>query len=175
MEQTRPGGLLTLDLATCSGFAYGYPGEQPKYGSFQLSSAQGEGRLFLSFERWLKAMLREWQPKVMVYEAPILPRAGTSFQTATRLIGLGVLAEKVGTEMEVPLVERANNATVKKWISGHGRSGKSSIQSVVEAYGWRPKDDNASDALAIFLWAEARHAPNVTRGLNGPLFAAAAR
>lgn len=164
------GGLLALDLATTFGWACALPGGEPEYGSLRLPSKDGEGAVFLAYERWLEAALTNWQPKLVVYEAPILIGNRTSLQTATRLIGLGVITLKCCTAREVYRVERANNSTVKKFNTGGGKSEKLAMIDAVGRHGWRPSDDNAADALGIFLYAEAKHAPHITRGA-GPLFA----
>jgi crossover junction endodeoxyribonuclease RuvC len=166
--------LLSLDLATRFGWALGVPGAQPtdiQHGSVQLPAREGEGAVFWTYENWLMDALARWQPRLVVYEAPFLDRNRTSIQVATRLIGLGVITTKCCHEAGVYRVENVENTMIKKFMTGRGRAEKLDIISAVRRFGFDPVDDNDADAVAIFLWAEARHAPHITRGA-GPLFAA---
>lgn len=168
------GALLALDLATRFGWAHGMPGQDAcsmEHGSVQLPARDGEGAVFLAYENWLKDVLDRWQPRLVVYEAPFLDRNRTSMQVATRLIGLGVITVKCCAEAQVYRVENVENTMVKKFITGRGRAEKLDMIAAVRRYGLNPEDDNAADACAIWFWAEARHAPHVTRAA-GPLFAA---
>lgn len=168
------GGLLAIDAATRFGYAFSMPGDPPcsmEHGSVQLPSKEGEGAVFAAYDAWLKGALARWQPRLVIYEAPFLDQHKTSIQTATRLIGLGVLTVKCCHEAQVYRVEKVENGTIKRFITGHGHAEKIQVIEAVKKYGFNPEDDNAADAIAIFLYAEARHAPHVTRSA-GPLFVA---
>ena len=137
----------------------------------QLPSREGEGAVFLAYEIWLMHALRKWQPRLVVYEAPFINHQRTSISVATRLIGLGVLTVKCCHEARVYRVERADHSTVKKAIMGVGKGAKADMIFAVRQHGFDPEDDNSADAVAIWLWAERRHAPQVKRAA-GALFAA---
>lgn len=168
------GGLLALDLATRFGWVFGMPGAAPgsmEHGSVQLPGKQGEGAVFVAYEAWLRAALHRWEPRLVVYEAPFLDQHRTSIDVATRLIGLGVITVKCCHEFRVYRVEKASNTAVKKFMTGRGKAQKLDMIFAARQYGFNPSDDNAADAIGIWLMAESRHAPHVKR-TAGALFAA---
>jgi Holliday junction resolvasome RuvABC endonuclease subunit len=149
----------------------GAPAEEITHGSVQLPAREGEGAVFWTYENWLMDALARWQPRLVVYEAPFLDHKKTSMQTATRLIGLGVITVKCCYEAKVYRVENVENAVVKKFATGSGRAEKIDVIKAVRRFGFDVDEDNEADAIAIWLYGEARHAPHITRGA-GPLFAA---
>lgn len=170
----QTGGLLALDLATKFGWVFGMPGASARYmehGSVKLPAREGEGSVFAAYERWLVSALERWKPRLVVYEAPFLDQHRTSIDVATRLIGLGVITVKCCYQAKVYRVEKASNTAIKKFITGRGRSEKLDMIFAVRQYGFTPADDNAADALGLWLYSEARHAPQVKR-TAGALFAA---
>ena len=165
------GGILALDLGTCSGYAYAFPGGDPVYGSVRLPADRGDGAFFNRFRQWLLDQITVMQPRLLVYEAPLITGGKTSLQTVFRLFGLATHTVEIAYARELK-IEPANNATVKKHVAGFGHAKKFEVADVIRSYGWEPDNDNVSDALAILLWAESKFAPKVRRS-PGPLFAQA--
>ena len=166
------GGILALDLGTCTGFAYARPGAEPVYGSHRLPGASGLGRFFTAFRSWLAGRITVFDPRLIVYEAPLITGSKTHFDTALKLIGLAMHVEQIADLREL-LCAKANNQTVKKFVAGRGGAQKVEVADVVRAYGWEPDNNNVSDALAILLWAEAKWAPKAPQRQPGPIFARA--
>jgi Holliday junction resolvasome RuvABC endonuclease subunit len=162
------GGILALDLATTVGFCAGMPGQKLIYGTVRLPSQKGEGAVFNRFREWLLDQITVHDPRLIVYEAPILTGARTTPQTALRLMGLVSHTVEIAYAREVR-IEPANNLTVKKFMTGSGRAEKPDMVAAARDRGFNPNDHNCADAIAIFLWSEARHAPKVQRAA-GPLF-----
>ena len=85
-----------------------------------------------------------------VFEAPLLPRT-TSFKTVTKLHSLAGITELLCLRSQVK-VRSANNTTVKKAFTGHGRAEKSAMCDRAKQLGFNPKDDNEADAIAIWFY-----------------------
>ena len=74
------GGLFALDVATTTGWAYGMPGDRPSYGRFRSGKPRPKdsegniGEALRAFCLWLGARCIEWQPSMIVFEAPYVPR-----------------------------------------------------------------------------------------------------
>lgn len=146
------------------------PGGEPRHGSFRIPPTSDDPAWFDRFGQWLADMITVNSPRVLVYEAPILTGAKTHFQTAFRLIGLAAITGMIASRREVPRIEAANNATVKKAILGNGRAEKIQMIEEMRRRGWDPRDEHAADALGVLLYAEMKHCPKVRR-TSGPLFA----
>lgn len=166
------GTLLALDLGTCTGFACAVPGEAPVYGHVRLPSDRGDGAFFHAYRIWLLDRVTIFAPRLIVYEAPLITASATSQQTVMRLFGLTAHTIEIAYAREVRS-EPANNSSVKKFVTGNGHAKKYETADVIRGHGWEPENDNVSDALAVFLYAEAKHAPQVKRAA-GRLFAGAA-
>lgn len=165
------GGIFAIDLGSCTGWAYAMPGGDPVYGHVRLPVDRGDGAFFHRFRRWLLDQITVLSPRLIVREAPLITASATSMQTVVRLFGLDAHTAEIAHVREVRC-ERANNATVKKFVTDNGRAKKPEMIDAIRARGWTPENDNVADALAVLLWAESKWAPHVTRAA-GPLFAAA--
>ncbi len=162
------GGILALDLGTCTGFACAPPGGEPVYGHVWLPSDRGDGAYFNRFRGWLLDRVTVLAPRLIVYEAPLITATATSVSTVMRLFGLAAHTIEIAYAREVRC-EPANNSTVKKFVTDNGRAKKPEVMAAIRARGWHPENDNVGDALAVMLWAESKWAPKVTRAA-GPLF-----
>lgn len=149
------GGIMTLDLATKTGWACSRESGVPAYGVRRIGRPQcSDGEFFCDFFGWLSDMIVVEAPRAMIFEAPILTAGKTSVQTARRLMGLAVFAEMLGTKNGIPRVFEANNSTVRKFFTGNGRAQKEDVVRECQRRGWAPQDDNAADALAILAYAQ---------------------
>src|SRR5262245_20204032 len=82
------GSILTLDLATRLGWCVGEPANDPAFGYYDLpKTGDNVGQFLIHFQRWLSSRCSEWQPELIVFEAPILPRK-TKLITVRKLNGL---------------------------------------------------------------------------------------
>ena len=169
----RTGGILTLDCGHVFGWAYAFPGDEPVYSHLILPKPNGKG--FNIFRDWLIARIVDYQPRLIVYEEPILNHYGpakTSLQTAQWLIGLYAHVVEIAFIQGVRC-EPANVSQIKRFLTLDGKAKKGAMIAAIEACGWHPETSDEADALAILLWAEVQYAPKIRRnaGSFGPLFA----
>lgn len=195
------GGLLALDVATTTGWAYGLPGDRPSFGHFRSGRPRpkGEGNageVLAQFRIWLAARCREWQPRMIVFEAPYVPRVAPDkvrtvhgrlistlpsssppidIHVLRRLISLCGLVEMVAHEHQIPCREEASNV-ICRHFTGNGSWGgrankKAATQKMCAVYGWPGVTEDEADALALWVYAEAVLFPWAAqhRGV-GPLF-----
>ena len=149
------GGILSLDVASSSGWAYGGPGEVPQHGSFLLpSTGEDLGRYGVEFLQWLTAKLVELQPREVVFEAPILPRQ-TNLNTTRKLHGLALLVEVACALKGVPCSEIGNSEWRRQFLGPYypPKACRDELKRAVIAacrnMGWNPRGDDDADALGI--------------------------
>lgn len=161
-------GLLALDLATVTGWAFWRPGADVRSGVCKLPrTGEDVGRFLCAFEDWLKPFLELERPARVVFEAPILTAGKTDINTARKLMSLAAFTEVVCRRSGIRQYFEVNNATVRKHFVGVGRARdrrtlKDLTLDACRARGWDPRDDNAADALAVLDYAAA------TLGLDVP-------
>lgn len=156
------GGLLALDLATKTGWAWGLvpatppataleaaisKPPQPESGVYKVTG-DGVGAFLADFERWLSDQIDRLQPSGLIYEAPILPNT-TSFETALKLMSLAGITAKIAHERRIAWVRHAQPASVKKHFTGSGKAKKEHMEAACRRRGWLPQDDNHADAMAL--------------------------
>lgn len=167
--------ILALDIATCTGFAYGSPrhGERATSGSIRFQRTHTMAR----FEMWLDRLMENEGITHVVFERPMDPRRMprvTNFDTTRRLIGMCGCAEARagvnGAECSEVDVGKVRYALLAR--RPQKGKGKTMVADLVKVLGYRPKDDNESDALAIWLYACGVFAPGAIRStpldLGGP-------
>lgn len=174
--QRRPeapqGGILSLDLASKSGWCYGPDGllyspavveptmpNQPVWGVWQLPSPTIAGRQAVAFENELLDAIDQYQPKLVVYEASLPAGAQSHARTAELLIGLGVVTDMACYRHEID-VRKEYPQTVRAKIMGPGNGRITSKQKNegfivrwLQARGYQVEDHNAADALLQWLYA----------------------
>ena len=162
--------VLALDIATCSGWAFGTPGEAPRFGTFTLPQTGDDlGRFAYTFMQWLHAKISELEPKEVVFEAPILP-SSTNIITLKKLYGLAVIAEVVCISKGVPCSEISNGSWRKSFLGQSYPSGgtrdelKRAVISACRQMGWEPNSSDDADALGI--WYVASCARNQQASAN---------
>ena len=103
----RLGGILFLDLALSTGWAYGHPGDaRPTWGVCKLPGHISRGAAGMALENELDAHLDTLKPVRIGYEAPLPANLQTDAQSAFVLIGLAMLVESCAHRWSVPLVSR---------------------------------------------------------------------
>ncbi len=74
MTDIKRGGILALDVASTTGWAYVFPGDQPIYGSHRIAKPGSDhGPVSHAFRTWLGGKVMEYRPKWIVFEAPYIP------------------------------------------------------------------------------------------------------
>lgn len=160
----RPHRLLTLDLATHLGWAYGSAHEgDPVSGAHRLPvTGEDIGAFAVAYDRWLHAMVREAEPTFCVFEAPMATTAGRStLATTQKLQGLCWHTEFVCRTYGIEYRQVAA-ASWKKMFTGSGSASKAKARATGGVYpvisacrerGWDVTNDNQADALGIFVYA----------------------
>lgn len=151
--------LLALDLATETGFAVGSPDGEPTYGSFRIFDV-GIGAFLDAFETWLTKQVRDYQPGLVVFEAPILKKEGTQISTVRKLTSLAGITEMVCHRSETQVLE-AHLQSVKKYFSGKGNATKEDMIQSAHRWGWPTDNHNQADALGIWAYTISEKKPSL--------------
>lgn len=187
--------LLALDQATVLGWACGTAGAQPMWGSIRFEG-DWPGEVHANFRAWLVRTITDHRPERVCFEKPFIPTpraprfaaAGTMIPSAPgimmnaltlrRLLYMAGCIEEVCASMGVPDCREVSPAEVEKFLLGKRglkrAQKKAATMSMIRAMGFDVQDDNAGDAVAIWLMMEARFYPALAqkRGV-GPLWASA--
>lgn len=167
---TIDGRLLTLDLATNSGFCVGAPDNpNPDFGNFKIPPTGDDvGRFGVIFHDWLTNLIDWHQPDFVVFEMPILPKQ-TNLMTVRKLTGLAMLTEMECRRRKLP-VREARASSVKKFFTGSGKAGKLDTMAICRRYGWNVKTDDEADACALWAYSVSLYAPEYAeRFALGPI------
>lgn len=174
---------LCLDLASVFGFAFGDDAGVQAHGSFTLPKTGNDIGAFLrAYRAWLSAAISRWQPEEIVFESPILPDT-TSIHTLRKLYGLCGITELLAQDGHIQCRE-ANLLDIRghfigarrtpkeiKCEAGCTRKGcghcrtarriwiKESTVTMCRKHGFRPRDDNAADAIALFSFVQSLKNP----------------
>lgn len=139
--------LLALDLGTKTGYAVGTPGaivsstQHNERGRFD-----GGGMRFLRFRRWLNDLHHTTRFGEVVFEE-VRGHEGTD---AAHVYG-GLLAVLTAwcEEKQIPYTG-IPVGTIKRFATGKGNASKTDVIAAVQGWGYKPKDDNEADAIALF-------------------------
>ena len=191
------GGLFALNVATTTGWAYGMPGDRPAFGRFRSGKPRdGLGEVLIEFRGWLDRWCAKSEPRMIVFEAPYVPRfapkkvrtrTGQVISTAAssstpidikvirKLFAMCGLVEMVAHEHGIPCREEQSNV-ICRHFTGNGSWGgrankKAATQKMCAVYGWPDVTEDEADALALWVYAEAVLFPKPRSA--GPLFAQA--
>lgn len=150
---------LALDLATCTGFCFGPAdtGELPVIGHVRLpKTGEDVGAFLIAFEDWLTAKVRQVEPTLLLFEAPILATSATPHVTR-KLHALAGITEMVAIRASVECCE-VYPVTVKKALTGSGRADKDMMVRAARHYGLNPANPDEADAFGLWLHAvKTRH------------------
>jgi len=153
------GGVLALDLGTCTGWALQERSGRICSGS-QLFSPQryeGGGMRFLRFQRWLSELSQSSATPC----GPAIDQV--VFEEVRRHAGVdaahayGGFLGQLGSFCEhhqIPY-QGVPVGTIKRFITGRGNASKSEVLAAIRQLGHQPVDDNEADALALLHWAIA--------------------
>lgn len=150
----RDGPILSLDIATLTGWAVGPVGAEIPISGCQRITHPGADLAvtFHKFDHWLADLITVHDPSLIVFEAPVPRQNVHGFQTARKLLGLAAVCELVAYQREVECREAAVQ-TVRKHFCGNGRADKQDVIARCVARGWNVTDDNEADALALWDYA----------------------
>lgn len=146
--------LLALDIASKTGWAYGTDAADVRFGMYEAKRPGENLELgMLGFGIWLRAMIEKQGIDGVAIEKPIALQGVTSFQTLLILYGLFGVATFITMEVlhAPPLVVAA--PTARKTVTGRGNAKKPEVIEFLRRAGYRVAEDNAADALVIYLHA----------------------
>ena len=162
---------LALDLATQTGICFGAAdtGEIPTLDHFRLPSTGDDvGRFLAAFEDHILSLLEKVEPSLIIFEAPVLPRAkynpvkkkvegGVSLITTRKLQGLAGELERVAFRQGLECAE-VQPSQVKQAMTGKGNAKKPDMVRACRAFGLDPHtythngEDASDEADAFGVW-----------------------
>lgn len=155
-EDPTRGGVLTLDLARNTGWAYGPAGaNKPRaFGVWDLGSAArgGHGAVLATLSDWLGDAFKMYRPALVVMEAPLPPQAQTHANTARLLLGYCAVVELLCYRWSISLREQGA-AEVRRRVIGRPRLEKAEIVQWCRDQGHDMSDHNAADAVVLWYFS----------------------
>lgn len=147
--------LISLDLATRIGLAFGNIGREPDYCASLLDSGGDDvGRFVQSFDAFLDRFVFDSRgmPRhcLLIYESPVLPPQ-TSFKTLRKLYLLPGFLEWRCHARGLP-VREATPSQVKKFWTGKGNAKKPEMVATAQRWGYPVREDQQDEADALALW-----------------------
>ena len=142
--------ILSLDLATKTGWASNVHGRRSGVVEFALKRGESPGMRFLRARAWLNEIwkLLGGQIDIIVYEQAH-HRGGAATAVCVGLV-TEVLAFAAARNIELMPV---HTATLKKFATGSGRASKEDMVQAAKARGWNPVDHNEADAQLLLEYA----------------------
>ena len=161
------GGILALDIATKTGWAYACPvalSSWPqllhkgclekfhvKRGHFDLGGGMPVGYFIRTFGRRLNTLIQEHGPDQIWIESPMIVGAPTSEKARRQLIGAAAHVEAACWQRITFREAKVN--TIRKYFCGSGRAQKPEVKALCERYGIPAKTLDEADALALLCYA----------------------
>jgi len=149
--------IMALDLATCTGWAVGEPGNLLAHGSHRFASGGASHEaIFAAALKWISDKITFYEPKTIVWEAPMptsFRKGQSNVNTTTLLYGLPAIIGAVAYLRMVYDVRKATTRDVRLHFIGQnpkGHIGKKLVMRQCRAMGWEVADDNEGDALALW-------------------------
>jgi len=171
--------ILALDLATVTGWAFGAPGEQPQSGVIRFGRGNAtHGQIAAEAIAWFIEFLGEMKPTQIVFEQPLPPNftgGHTTLNTALVTMGLPFLMQGIAYKLGMFNVAAVRVSDIRNFFIGENMKSEEAKRLTFERcqrLGFEPKDDNASDALALWCYQCARIKPELAHKLT-PLFGGA--
>ena len=144
---------LSLDLATQTGWAY-YANGLISSGSvgFKLKRLKkqmdGPGVRFLLFRTWLREQLETVKPSHILYEEVMRWSSGAAARCYCGLLAI----MQVECEAKGISYSGVSVGTIKKSATGKGDASKEMMIDAAFEQGFKPTDDNESDAIHLLLY-----------------------
>ena len=142
--------ILSLDLATKTGWASNVHGRRSGVVEFALKRGESPGMRFLRARAWLNEMwkLLSGQIDIIVYEQAH-HRGGAATAVC---VGLVTEVQAFAAEHNIELMP-VHTATLKKFATGSGRANKKDMVQAAQKRGWNPQDDNEADVQLLIEYA----------------------
>ncbi len=154
MDGIKPGGVLCLDLAGVTGWAYGLlTDDKPIFGVWMLPKLGGEGAKYAAFENTLADTMEACQPSWMVIEAALPPQAQTHTSSAHQAYGLRAIALSEAYRASVPW-SSVDAMTARLEVLGVARppDAKAAVIAWCRKRGWAVQHHDSADACVLWEW-----------------------
>ena len=160
------GVILSLDLATTAGWAFGSPENGVcGYGAHRLPKTGDDvGAYLAAFREWLTKRIEVIKPWTIYFESPVMMGRGkTTLTTLRKIYSPAGVTELVAHDHGLDCRE-ANVSDISTHFLGKGapRIGDARKKATIarcRERGWQPECDNAADALALLDYAFSLIAP----------------
>lgn len=166
-----PGKVLGLDLSPIVGWAFGRPGDVPRWGAVVLPKERGYGAVCAALEDWLDEFIEVEGPDMISFEAPLAPDQQGSRESCVYNYGLPFAAQGCSHRASLPIVSHSLD-TLRGAVIGRTRltdaekrirpqlTVKTAIVAPwVLSMGWDIGDPNARDAAVVWSYETGiRHA-----------------
>lgn len=146
------GGVLAIDPATASGWAFSYQ-KKIIFGEFLIKKKGKDpiGLKWVIYEDWLNELFDRLDDLStitnVVYEMPVTRFAGATIHHSK----LACLIEKISAERNVPF-SAIDPKTLKKFITGNGIASKELVMENIEKFhGYSGGNDDIADAIGILI------------------------
>lgn len=144
--------ILALDLSTHVGWAVGGDGKLAAQGTVHLPPPITWGETVCAFNDWLADAITVHSPIACWIEAPLPPGAQTHANTARLQLFLTGAAHTICWRRDVPTYE-AHASSVRAAVIGNGRAKKADVMAWCREQGHPFHDNNAADAIALWVYA----------------------
>lgn len=151
--------VLALDLALVTGWAVGQPGGKPMSGTVRFGSPQSSHEAaFAAALTWAAGKIREYQPTLIIWEAPmstLFNRGNTTNNTTTLLYGLPAVIGAASHLLGIYDVRKAETRAIRNHFIGCNpkrAKAKPMVMRQCRVMGWPVDDDNEADALATWSY-----------------------
>jgi crossover junction endodeoxyribonuclease RuvC len=140
--------ILAIDIGTKMGWAFRSKSGIIKSGSEEFKKTLHPGRRFQSFRRWLTETKKTLGDIDHVYYEKVEHHVSTySGQVYGGFFAI-LAAWCAHHDIEITGV---GVGTIKKHAAGHGKADKEQIIAAMKSKGFKPKNDDEADALALLL------------------------
>ena len=167
--------VLALDLASQTGVCWGAVGETPRFMTVRFTregeaaSIDGCWEASARVIQWAADFTKVEQIDHVVIEAPIpeqaLGHSTNAWSTMLKMFIIGTMGGALKCR-GIPVTD-ANIGAVRVHVLGRGNGrlkkelAKPAVMRVCRALGWTPKNNDESDAGALFLFQSSRLAPRL--------------
>jgi Holliday junction resolvasome RuvABC endonuclease subunit len=141
-------GILAIDPAMHSGWAFASKTDGTEFGNFILKDTKINGKKWIQYEKFLNELIDECTGITnVIYEMPVMRHSGAMIHHSK----LACLIEKVSTERGL-ICSNVDPKTLKKFITNNGNAGKDMMVAFIEKYFQIEGNDNIADAISILLY-----------------------
>ena len=152
--------ILSLDLASCTGFCYGAPGEAiPEFGSIRFGKVDcSRQAVFGGALRWVNQFLAAHDTHRIVFEEPLhfgLRRGNSRAGNDEIAYGLPAIVQAVAFMRGIYEVHTRRTSDVRQHFIGENPKreiGKHMTMMRCRALGFHVVDDNQADAVATWFY-----------------------